>query len=298
MTIPDEAVQAAAKKIAPHTKPGEMVYSASIAGEALIAALPFLTGVKVKAGRSVCYVSKDGEAISDILDMPSDFIYDALKANRDGEPAPSPRAQVLEEGAKWHRDDGDYSTLIYSLRQDGYRKGEPSMINDVTVRIEKSSKSDANISDIAAQIQQALSSQPVAEKSAAARDVLAERRRQVEAECWTPKHDDQWQSGELSGAAACYALNGVTYKAPSHYPPRKVYAAVAEARRDAEKDMSTTREAIRMAIGDPKAPQRWPWDAGWWKPSDRRRNLVKAGALILAEIERLDRLPSSPGASE
>ena len=37
------------------------------------------------------------------------------------------------------------------------------------------------------------------------------------------------------------------------------------------------------------APTEWPWDAEWWKPTDRRRDLVKAGALILAEIERLDR---------
>lgn len=35
----------------------------------------------------------------------------------------------------------------------------------------------------------------------------------------------------------------------------------------------------------------WPdsWDKHWWKPTTRRRDLVKAGALILAEIERLDR---------
>jgi len=33
----------------------------------------------------------------------------------------------------------------------------------------------------------------------------------------------------------------------------------------------------------------WPWDREWWKPKDRRRDLVRAGALILAEIERLDR---------
>ena len=33
----------------------------------------------------------------------------------------------------------------------------------------------------------------------------------------------------------------------------------------------------------------WPWAAEWWKPGLRRRNLVKAGALILAELERLDR---------
>jgi hypothetical protein len=34
----------------------------------------------------------------------------------------------------------------------------------------------------------------------------------------------------------------------------------------------------------------WPWDWKWWKPShDRIRNMVKAGALIAAEIDRLQR---------
>jgi hypothetical protein len=32
----------------------------------------------------------------------------------------------------------------------------------------------------------------------------------------------------------------------------------------------------------------WPWHPDWWKPSDDPvRNLVKAGALIAAEIDRL-----------
>lgn len=35
-------------------------------------------------------------------------------------------------------------------------------------------------------------------------------------------------------------------------------------------------------------PQSWPWDSKWWKPTDRRRNLVKAAALIAAEIDRMD----------
>ncbi|PRD42070.1 hypothetical protein C5748_18100 [Phyllobacterium phragmitis] len=38
---------------------------------------------------------------------------------------------------------------------------------------------------------------------------------------------------------------------------------------------------------------RWPWPLKWWKPSNYRRSLVKAGALILAEIERLDRLAAA-----
>lgn len=87
----------------------------------------------------------------------------------------------------------------------------------------------------------------------AARDVLAERRRQVESEGWSPEHDDKHTDNELSRAAGCYALGVTAY---------------------------------------------WPWDQDWWKPSDRRRNLVKAGALILAEIERLDRLPARPNTGE
>ena len=38
----------------------------------------------------------------------------------------------------------------------------------------------------------------------------------------------------------------------------------------------------------------WPWDSGTFKPSgDRIRNLVKAGALVVAEIERIQRAESS-----
>lgn len=97
-----------------------------------------------------------------------------------------------------------------------------------------------------------MASQPVVEMKSHA-DVLAERRRQVDAEGWTPKHDDEHDTGTLATAAGCYAMHTLAYRA-----------------------------------GDP--PPAWPWDTTWWKPSpDRRRNLIKAGALILAEIERIDR---------
>lgn len=39
----------------------------------------------------------------------------------------------------------------------------------------------------------------------------------------------------------------------------------------------------------------WPWDQDWWKPSTRQRNLVKAAALMVAEIERLERLAKAHG---
>lgn len=43
-------------------------------------------------------------------------------------------------------------------------------------------------------------------------------------------------------------------------------------------------------------PRQWPftWWLDWWKPTTYRRDLVKAGALILAEIERLDRREGVP----
>jgi hypothetical protein len=95
--------------------------------------------------------------------------------------------------------------------------------------------------------------------SAALADIAAERRRQIKQEGWTPEHDDKYRPYVLSGAAGCYAMHTLAYPA-----------------------------------GDP--PPAWPFAASWWKPSaDTRRNLMKAGALIAAEIERLDRAAQKGG---
>jgi hypothetical protein len=95
--------------------------------------------------------------------------------------------------------------------------------------------------------------------SKAAFDVLAERQRQQDVEGWTAAHDDTHKCGEMALAAAAYA-------------------AFASAMTDGS-----------LTIGS-KAFQLWPWRLAWWKPKDPRRDLVRAGALIIAEIERLDRL--------
>lgn len=88
----------------------------------------------------------------------------------------------------------------------------------------------------------------------AARDVLAERKRQIEAEGWTPDHDDEHKGGGMAFAAAAYAVHA-----------------------DAGPALTGTL-------------WRWTgWALKWLKPKDRRSNLVRAGALILAELERLDR---------
>lgn len=88
--------------------------------------------------------------------------------------------------------------------------------------------------------------------SKASDDVLAERERQVKVEGWTETHDDQWQFNELSKAAASYA----------YYPEGDIPLFL------------------------------WPWDQVWFKPVSHRQNCVKAAALLIAEIERIDRYES------
>lgn len=94
--------------------------------------------------------------------------------------------------------------------------------------------------------------------SDALRDVAAERRRQIEAEGWTPSHDDEHSNSSLAEAAGCYALWGRAY-------PEKG-----------------------------RCPGAWPWEAHHWNPKEPRANYVRASALLLAEIERLDRATEKP----
>ncbi len=83
-------------------------------------------------------------------------------------------------------------------------------------------------------------------------DVLAERQRQISKEGWSQAHDDEHEFGVMSEAAACYITGTMEWSS---------------------KDQR----------------QRWPWSHCWWKPKDSRKNLVRAAALVIAEIERLDR---------
>ncbi|AVK02251.1 hypothetical protein [Pseudomonas aeruginosa] len=118
-----------------------------------------------------------------------------------------------------------------------------------------------NLSWVDAAIDSAIAAAPGNSVPQAWLDVQAERRRQVEAEGWTPEHDDEHSHGQIARAAACYALAGSS--APND---------------------GTAALLVSLA---------WPWDEQWWKPTSARRDLVKACALALAEIERLDR--AAPG---
>jgi hypothetical protein len=61
---------------------------------------------------------------------------------------------------EWNMDESEYGTLIYSLKQDGWRKGEPIMVNDVTIRIENANGSSHDLGPIAARILAALNPAP------------------------------------------------------------------------------------------------------------------------------------------
>lgn len=81
--------------------------------------------------------------------------------------------------------------------------------------------------------------------------VIAERLRQIFEEGFNQSHDDENNKGdELVAAAVCYAM-----------PP----------------------DARKMFYG-----YWWPWSPNWWKPTpeNRLRELTKAGALILAAMDK------------
>lgn len=101
--------------------------------------------------------------------------------------------------------------------------------------------------------------------------IMRERLRQVSQEGWTPEHDDEHSHGELAKAAAVYAI--------------------------------VEQGNVIRVIENPHGAG-WPWERQWFKPFennpnitfpcvDRIRCLVKAGALIAAEIDRLQRLEIS-----
>lgn len=101
-------------------------------------------------------------------------------------------------------------------------------------------------------------------------DVLRERIRQVEGEGFDSAHDDEHDDDSLATAAACYAA------------PEPIF-------------VEFNSQGVR-SFQDP-----WPWiiynrgeecrDRTEWNKSEmpRRRQLVIAAALIIAEIERMDR---------
>ena len=90
------------------------------------------------------------------------------------------------------------------------------------------------------------------------KEIEEERKRQVETEKYSPESDDFWSNGELANAAATYALTPV----------------------------------MRKSLEAKEVPKTWPFGKEYYKPRKdyRRRELIMAAALLIAEIERLDRI--------
>lgn len=107
-------------------------------------------------------------------------------------------------------------------------------------------------------------------------EIFAERERQIVHEGYDEAHDDQHLAGSIAAAAGVYALF-TTF-------------TDADRRIDADSGYPANKDAERFV------ERQWPWDMRAFKPKDRRRDLIRAAALLVAEIERIDRAASPTAA--
>lgn len=148
---------------------------------------------------------------------------------------------------------------------EGFNLGEPAardLLGEV-LRLRGLDPDAAQLATIAACM-----SQP--QPGQALKDVATERTRQIVSEGWTARHDDTHSQGEMAIAASRYAMTaGVA--------ARMLYSGDIPA------------DKVDAAHACTPVPAGWPWPQRWWKPKTRRSALVRAAALLVAEIERLDR---------
>ena len=84
-------------------------------------------------------------------------------------------------------------------------------------------------------------------------DLIAqERERQMSSEGYDSRNDDAYRDGQLEKAAIAYLVN-----------------------------------TVPCGVGDGRSF--WPWKKEFWKPRDKKANLVRAGALIAAALDRVIR---------
>jgi hypothetical protein len=88
--------------------------------------------------------------------------------------------------------------------------------------------------------------------------VILERIRQITVEGYDSANDDNTPLGELAKAAACYCG-------------------------------SARLQLMGAKASELDLPAIWPWEEACWKPKDPRRDLVRAAALIIAQIDVIDR---------
>ncbi|HGM4276310.1 hypothetical protein [Pseudomonas aeruginosa] len=192
----------------------------------------------------------------------SDYAYDNDRIHMRGLAARAiARAKVFDDGSDGADAESARSVvaILRELLAVGLAQAQHSVPEEFIGRLsEFLAQRGATGKALLRELRAMLAAEPGKEVPQAWIDVQAERRRQITAEGWTPEHDDQHGAGELADAAACYALwaGGIN---PGNW-----------------------REF-------------WPWAPEWLKHSEPRRMLVKACALALAEIERLDRAVATQG---
>lgn len=97
--------------------------------------------------------------------------------------------------------------------------------------------------------------------AAGVRAIADERQRQVHSEGFSAENDADYKAGVLANAALAYL-------------------------QVAAMDLAA---GGRTHIATETPPACWPWHRLWWKPQDTRRDLVRAGALIAAQLDAIDR---------
>jgi len=118
--------------------------------------------------------------------------------------------------------------------------------------------------------------------------IARERKRQIEGEGWDAEHDDEHTDGSLALAAVCYATPvrlfkiacGTTVTFEDPWP--ESWEMKWDKRRFYGEDREDPHPA-GVPIGDPADPATYTYE-------ERLDLLVKAGALIAAEIDRLNRV--------
>jgi hypothetical protein len=97
-------------------------------------------------------------------------------------------------------------------------------------------------------------------------EIATRRRRQID-KGYDAAHDDAHDKGEIAMGAAAYCISSVKYEGNG----RPGYKTIPQ-----------------------WAPPFWPWERDQFRPTNARDNLIDAAAMIVAEIERLDRAAQTP----
>lgn len=126
--------------------------------------------------------------------------------------------------------------------------------------------------------------------------IAEERQRQIEVEKWDNKHDADYKEGEMMGAAGCYIANALSKHRESVNHTNQSPLAKFQIYDFGELDF-LVNSGDRGDRSIRKAGWRdgWPWSIEWdkRKKHDIQRSLVIAGALIAAELDKINNVAAA-----